>query len=373
MAMFGWATKDAPDTLRAARILAHRLGEMEKLVSVLNNISAYHTMICEFSNAAEVVNEIYSLRESDPHAVALVTACAQDSMIKCWQGNFVEAQKLGDSLLDVYDFEKHKDLVHRHNHDPKCVSLSWGGLTNWALGWPDQAKQTSSEQLELARELGHAWNLIWALTGGTSAMLLREETSLVLERAAEALTIAQEHAMDFVEHSVCPFWAGQALIASGHDAKGLEQLSAGTKLWRASGGLIWVPFCQAMMAQALTRLGRPDEAAKVIEETLELIEATGHRNAEAEVHRIKGWFLQSDLIQDLSGAERSFMKAIDVARSQQAKGWELRAATSLARFWQSQGKSHEAHDLLAPVHSWFTEGFDTLDLIEAKALLDELA
>lgn len=285
----------------------------------------------------------------------------------------MEAQILGDSLLDVYNFEKHKELVHRHNHDPKCVSLSWSGLTNWALGWPDQAKQTSSEQLELARELGHPWNLIWALTGGTGALLLRGETRLVLERAAEALTIAQEHAMDFSEHCVYPFWAGQALIASGHDAEGLEQLTAGTKLWRDSGGLIWVPFCQAMMAQALTRLGRLDEAAQIIEETLHLIEATGHRNAEAEVHRIKGWFLQSDQIRDYSGAEQSFLKAIDVARFQQAKGWELRAATSLAWLWQSQGKALEAHDLLAPVHSWFSEGFDTADLIKAKTLLEELS
>ena len=142
---------------------------------------------------------------------------------------------------------------------------------------------------------------------------------------------------------------------------------------RAAGAVLGWPFFLAILAEAHEKAGQAEEGLVLIAEALEFVARTGERDYEAEVHRVKGELLLARSPSDPAGAEASFREALDVARQQSSKSFELRAATSLARLWQRQGRAREARDLLAPVYDWFTEGFDTRDLKDAKALLEELA
>jgi tetratricopeptide (TPR) repeat protein len=288
-------------------------------------------------------------------------------------GNLVHAQRATERLMQAYDVEKHGHLVHTLGHDVKCGALCFAGHWLYALGYPDRARQAARQQLELSRLLGHAFNLCWGLTGGTLALLMRGETTLALEWAAEAHTIAREHALTLMAEQLVPWTEGIALIVQGDHAEGYPKLAGNNAWWRGQGALMQVPLANLYLAQALTALKRFDEARTLLDEALEIIDRTGHRRDEAEVHRVLGELLWQQSGPDWDAAESAFSRALEVARAQQAKGFELRAAMGLARLWQSQGKRSQAHDLLAPIYGWFTEGFDARDLREAKALLEELS
>jgi predicted ATPase len=170
-----------------------------------------------------------------------------------------------------------------------------------------------------------------------------------------------------------PISYGQALVREGKVAEGIIPLKAGIEFWDASSGKVPSPTLNGFLAEAMALTGDLDDALRLIDEQIAQIERPGweERLSYAEILRLKGWMLS--LKGDLEGAERNFLASLDWARRQQAKSWELRTSTSLARLWQSQGKRQDAYELLAPVYGWFTEGFDTRDLQDAKALLDELA
>src|SRR5262249_33297142 len=191
------------------------------------------------------------------------------------------------------------------------------------------------------------------------------------ERAEAAIRLAKEQGS--------PFWVawgsvlrGWALAHQGQAQEDIEQLRQGFIAFRATGAELGRPHWLALLAEAQGTLGEPEAGLTALAEALVHVEHTGERYYEAEVHRLKGSLLLQQNSDNQVEAETCFHKALDIARSQQAKSFELRTATSLARLWQQQGKRQEAHDLLAAVYNWFTEGFDTADLQEAKALLAEL-
>jgi predicted ATPase len=200
----------------------------------------------------------------------------------------------------------------------------------------------------------------------------RREARWTQERAEAALSVAQEQGF--------PFWMafgavlrGWALVQQGQTQEGIEQITQGLMTYRATGVEILRPWFLSLLAEAHGIMGQSEAGLDVLKEALALADTTDDRWCEAELHRLKGELLLQQSADNQSEAEACFHHAIRIAQSQQAKSWELRAATSLARLWQQQGKRQEAHDLLTPVYNWFTEGFDTADLKDAKALLDELA
>jgi predicted ATPase len=172
---------------------------------------------------------------------------------------------------------------------------------------------------------------------------------------------------------MAPLEHGQALIREGKVGEAIAPLRAGIAFWEGSGGKASLPTTKALLAEAMALTGDLDQALHLIDEVIAQVECPGweERYFYAEILRLKGWILS--LKSDSEAAERNFLASLDWARRQQAKSWELRTSTSLARLWQSQGKRQEAYELLAPVYGWFTEGFDTKDLLDAKSLLDELA
>jgi class 3 adenylate cyclase/tetratricopeptide (TPR) repeat protein len=267
----------------------------------------------------------------------------------------------------LYDPQRHQS--HRNiygGHDPGVCARMTAGQVDWLLGYPDRAVVSTEQALRLADEIAHPFTREIALQYAAFVRLARGEPELGLahERIAEALRVEQRVA--FVIDPL--FFRGAVQVAEGRSADAVVGMRESFKPGRP--GTLWRPYAKFVFAHALTEQGRHDEALAALAEGCEWIEATGERVWEAELHRMKGLVL---LAQDRLGeAQTSLQQAVRIARHQQAKSLELRASVNLARIWAEDRRRAEARDLLEPVYCWFTEGFDTADLRQAKALLDEL-
>jgi predicted ATPase len=230
----------------------------------------------------------------------------------------------------------------------------------------------SEEKEKHARSLGHLFNLGFALSLGAHEFDHRFKYEDLRKRAEECERLGRENSLHFLWAVLAPRLYGQALIREGKLDEGMASLNAAIAKYEAIGGKTRAPILKAFLAEGMALTGDLDSALQVIDEIIAQVERPGweERLYYAELRRLKGWMLS--LKGDLEGAEQNFLASLDGARRQQAKMWELRASTSLARLWQSQGKRQDAYELLAPVYGWFTEGFDTKDLQDAKALLAEL-
>jgi predicted ATPase len=213
--------------------------------------------------------------------------------------------------------------------------------------------------------------LAYALHNTSLLHQLRHEEQAGHERAEAVMALSREQGF--------PYWLalgtirrGWALAAQGQRAEGVEQIQQGIAAWRATGADVNRPWWLALLAEACGKAGKAEEGLTALAEALTAVHATANRVCEAELYRLKGELLLQQVTPEVQQAEACFQQALAIARRQQAKSWELRAATSLSRLWQRQGKHAEAYALLAPIYGWFTEGFDTADLQDAKALLADL-
>jgi predicted ATPase len=221
-----------------------------------------------------------------------------------------------------------------------------------------------------ARRRGHPFDVGYVLGLGSPVFAHRGEPDEALKRLGECERIARENSLPFLTQPVVGNYSGIALIRKGRLADGIASLEAGLAVW--GDGNVHVPYLNSALAEGMAQLGDLEGALRVIDKLIAQIEQPGGQEREhyAETLRLKGWMLS--LKGDLEGAERHYIESLDWARRQQAKSWELRTATHYARLMRDQGRAKEAYDLLAPVYAWFTEGLDTRDLREAKALLDEV-
>jgi predicted ATPase len=251
------------------------------------------------------------------------------------------------------------------------------GWALWFLGHPEAALRDAESALSEAREIGQAVTLMFALGNGTIVQILCRNQNIARARAQEQAALADE--------KVVPFWNAYGLmnqgcswVLTGAPSRAVELLVAGIAMLRATHSKNespknWLPFYFLHLARANAELGQFEEAFGYIDEAVTAVETTKEKWCEAEVHRTAGEIELMLPAPNMAKAEAHFERALAIARAQQAKSWELRAATSMARMWRDQCKRESARDVLAPIYSWFTEGFDTLDLKEAKALLDALA
>ena len=261
-------------------------------------------------------------------------------------------------------------------------SLCFTALALWHLGYPDQALKSSQAAVSLAREVAHPFSLVYALNFTAWCHQLRREGQRAKEQAEAGIALSTEHGVPlFLAQS--SIFRGRVLAEQEQGEEGVTQICQGLAAYRARGGECFRPYFLALLAEAYRKVGQVEEGLIVLTEALALVDKTGERMNEAELYRLKGTLTLQKLSvvssqlsvpspHATAEAEACFHKAIEIARSQKAKSWELRAATSLARLWQRQGKRAEAHRLLSEIYHWFTEGFDTPDLQEAKALLEEL-
>jgi predicted ATPase len=241
----------------------------------------------------------------------------------------------------------------------------------WHLGYPDQAEEQMNKTLALAHEIAHPYTLANVLGGSVLLYQHRHEVSLVQEQAERAISLCQQQGFRFwLAH--CTTLEGWALAQQGQIASGIARMQEGLAARRAMDAHLNHPMFLALLAEVYGQAGEPEQGLRLLDEALAQVEATDERYFEAEQYRLKGELLRLQGA-DAQEVESHLLRALAVARQQEAKSLELRAAMSLARLWQQQAKCRPAYDLLVEVYSWFREGFDTPDLKEARALLEALS
>jgi class 3 adenylate cyclase/tetratricopeptide (TPR) repeat protein len=366
----GYGADEPAQTYARARELCQQLNRPAQLGQVLWGHWVFCHVRAELEQAEEYSEAMRQLgdAQNDPMWKCFASAYSADTC--SYLGKFIEARAYSEKALSLWN-ASYRAFVPIAG-DPYVVSLiSLSQALLW-LGYIDQARLRRNEVLSEARNLSPytvafattaTWVVDWAAEGVHSA-------ARVLASADEALAISAEQGY--------PLWMafanamrGWSLAALGQPTEGLRALQDGIDATRATGAGLWRSFFLTLLADAYAIAGQPRAGLKPLAEAAELIGTTQERWAEAETHRLRGRLMQS--LGDDVASEDCYRHALDVARRQSAKLWELRAAMSMARLWRDQGKRDQARDLLAPVYGWFTEGFDTLDLKDAKALLDELA
>ena len=262
-------------------------------------------------------------------------------------------------------------MALRHGVAPGVRCLAVAAKALWCLGYPAQAVRRSQEALALAQALAHPLAWRWPSTVRPSCITAAGSASG--PGAGRGPPDPGDRAGVSALVGFGTVWRGWALAMQGQGEAGLAQLRQGLAAVLATGQMLSRPFCLVLLAEAAGHAGQVEEGLRLLAEALTVLEASGRGDLLAEAYRLQGELLLRQAVPDAAQAEACFQQALAIARRQQAKSWELRAAMSLSRLWQQQGKRAEARELLAPVYGWFTEGFDTADLQEAKALLAELA
>jgi predicted ATPase len=286
-------------------------------------------------------------------------------------GDIAKARAHHDQGIALYDPAKHRPLVTRFGQDAGVTGLSFRSLTLWFLGYPEAALADTDHALKIAREIGQAATLMFALAITNFTRIFCRSCGAASERIDELIALADEKGAS-QRKAEGVIQKGCVLALIGEAPGAVQMITSGATAWQATGARVWVPLYLSYLAMAYAEVGQINDARRCIGEAMTAMEATKERWYEAEVYRMAGEIaLKSP--ERATKAEAYFGQALVIARAQQAKSWELRAALSMARLLSAQGEPDKATDLLAPVYGWFTEGFDTSDLKEAKALLDTLA
>jgi predicted ATPase len=287
-------------------------------------------------------------------------------------GDLTQGRAHLDRAMELYDPATHRPLATRFGQDVEVSILSHRSLAVWALGYVDAALADADHALRDARGTGEVAVLMYALNWGAHTHILCGNYPTVNLQSEELVALADEKSAAQWK-ALGMLMRGSVFALRGKASDAVQTITSGLMAYRSTGAIVWTPTFLLYLARAHAELGQFDEAWRRTTEAGAAVEATEERWYEAEVNRIAGEIALMSSKQDAARAEASFERALAVARQQQAKSWELRAAMSMARLWRDQGKPQQARELLAPVYGWFTEGFDTLDLREAKALLGELA
>jgi class 3 adenylate cyclase/predicted ATPase len=287
-------------------------------------------------------------------------------------GDFRQARLHLERAATLYWAEQHRESAYRYGQDIGASALCFLSWALWHTGYPDQAEQTADRALLHAREIGHAYTLAYTLGHSAILALLSRDVLRVERLANENATISKERGFPlFLARS--DVLLGWAAAHQGQGADGIDRMRRGIAAATATGAHLWEPFLLGLVAEALTSSGEVEERLAELDQALARSAETGERWADAELHRLRGDLLCRLPRPDPDGAERCLRAALSIAGEQGAKGFELRAAASLARLLGNDGRREEARELLAPVYGSFTEGFDTVDLKEAEALLTGLA
>jgi predicted ATPase len=285
-----------------------------------------------------------------------------------FRGALVPARSSFEQALALYDPQQHRDRALLGGAQDFVVScLSHLALSLIVLGYPDQAVTRIREALTRAQELAHPYSLVYALIHAVHVHELRLDMQIVQEHAAAMIAICEEQEFAFW-CAVGRFYEGWVLVAQGHGEAGVVQMRPGI----APSERLMAPYFRALLAEAYATIGKTAEGWAGLADVLAEVDQGEGRFYAAELHRLKGELLLRHSVGNVSQAEACFQQALDLARHSQAKWWELRAAMSLSRLWQRQGRHDAAYQFLAEVYDWFTEGFDTADLQEARALLHAL-
>jgi class 3 adenylate cyclase/tetratricopeptide (TPR) repeat protein len=370
MATRGYAAPEVGDMIGRARALAEQLDRTDYLIGLLNGQCFYHCLRAEHHLARSVAEQMEQMGEACSDRALLLLGHYSHGVVCYSLGQLVVARELFGQCDGLDDPANRTVYTALAAEDPYAGMLVQSGLTLAHLGYLDQAQGLVTKALAEARRLDHAYTLAFVLGIGSWAQWPARSAQTAQRQARELTAVANERGF--------PFWAawgtvhhGWSLTELGQAEEGRNLLAEGFSVLHSTGQLHSFPWIHILLAEADAKLGQPAEGLSHLADAMRLIEMTDERIAEAEAHRLRGDLL--NVTGDQLAAEESYQRALAVARGQSARTPELHVATSLARLWRDQGKHTAARDLLAPIYGWFTEGFDTPVLREAKALLDALA
>jgi predicted ATPase len=366
----GYAAPEVQHAYTRAHELCQQMGETRQLFPVLMGLYLFYHVRGGLQAAREVAEKCLQLAQHTQDSGLLLEAHRAVGVTLFCLGEFASARTDVAQSIALYDPERHDSHAFVYGVHPGVTCRSYEVWALWFLGYPGQALTRSDEVLTFAQELSHPFSLALARTWAAFLHQFRQEGHLAQDRAEAVVTLATEQGFPFFLA-----WGmvlrGWALAAQGQE-EGVSQMHHGMVAHRATGAELGRTLILAMLAEAYGKTGQADEGLALLVEAQGLVDKNGERLYEAELLRLKGELLFSKSSDNQTEAETCFQQALFIAQSQQAKSLELRAAASLARLWQVQGRRQSAYDLLAKVYNWFTEGFDTADLKEAKALLEEL-
>ena len=384
IAMKGYAAPEVEQAYTRARALCQHLGDTARLLRVLLGLQAFYVVRGQFQTARELGEQCLALVQHEPNPTRLLHVHYALGVTWYHLGAFVAARAHLEQGMALAEAPHHRPPPHLQ--DPGVICLAYGAWALGMLGYPAQALARVQDARRLAEERAHPFSLAFALHCVSCVHHFRREAQDTQEQTQALMTLATDQGF--------PFWQayatvvhGWALVARGRD-EGLTYMQQGLGTWQALGAEVGRTWGLGLLAEAYGRVGQPEAGLTVLADALAGVARTGERFWEAELYRLQGvLLLQARVPRPASArvaasarlhptdlaAEACFHQALTIARRQQAKSWELRAALSLSRLWQQQGKRAAAYELLAPIYGWFTEGFDTADLKDAKALLDALA
>jgi predicted ATPase len=368
----GYTAPEVEQAYTQAYTLCQQVGETPELVSVLLGLWGFHIMRPQLHTARELGDTMLRLAQpADAPALTVIAHWAL-GVPWLWRGAFPAARQHLEAAIARYTPDQHRVMVLRTGREPGVACRADVALALWLLGYPAQALARLHEALALAHELAHPYSLAWARCLAAAVYQFRRDVPAVHEQAEATVALATEQGF--------PLWAawgtslrGWARAMQGQGEAGITQVRQGIAAWRTTGAALLVPYLCTLLADVCDHLGHPEDGLQALAEAHTLVEQHEERWWEAEVSRLRGVLLLRQTGTLRAEAETCFRQALDVARRQEAKSLELRAAISLSRLWQQQGKRLEARALLAPVYGWFTEGFDTADLQDTQALLAELS
>jgi len=376
IAVKGFAAPEVQKAYGRARELCQQVGETPQLFPVLWGLYAFHLVRAELQTTRDIAEKFLSLAQSVQNSALLVEAHRAVGVTLFYLGELLLAREHLQEGIALYDPHQHRSHAFVYGFDPKVICLSHIGHVLWVLGYPDQALKRSVEAVTLAQGLAHTPSLAQALNYAAMLHYLRQEEQKTQERSEALVALCSEHGFRYWL-ALGTTWNSWAQTKRGQTEEGLVQMRQGIAASRATGAELAVPFSRALLADAYGRAGYAEEGLALLDDALAAVNETREYWYEAELYRLKGELLlrKAEAGREEAGkeVETCFCQAVEMAHHRSAKSLELRAVMSLSRLWREQGRRAEARQVLAPIYGWFTEGFDTADLKDAKALLDALA
>jgi class 3 adenylate cyclase/predicted ATPase len=371
MATKGGASRDVQENYARARELAERADVGREMFPVLFGLFRYYVLRAELQTAASLAMQLLDLARSEKDSGLLIEGSLAMGAAVFWMGDTATAAKHFSDALNTYSPSVHSSHSLLYGQDPFLIATSYLALSDWTLGYADRAVETIGRALARGQETGHLFSRAYALYGAAWVHQLRGEPRECLAWAEKCLELSSDQGFRYFM-GLGAAAKGWAEIQQGNAIEGLARVQDGVAAWSATGALASFTYHHSLLADACLKAGKAQEGLDVVRGALNTVLQTGERCWEAELHRIKG-----EILLKLQGggeeAEKCLHDALHAARARQCRGFEIRAATSLARLWYRSGRRAEARAVLEPTYRAFTEGFDTADLRKAAALLDEIS
>jgi tetratricopeptide (TPR) repeat protein len=374
----GFAAPEVGAVYSRARELYNEVGDSPQFFPMLYGMWAFYSVGADYKTANALGEQLLNVAQSAGDPALLIEAHVARGNTLSFLGELVAARRHLEEAIALYDPAQYRSHAFVYAQDPGVHSLSYATLVLWLLGYPDQARKRSLEAFELGQELSHSFSLAFALVHVVYTHRFSCEVKATQQRAEELVALSTEHGFP-ITLAAGAAHLGWALVEQGRGEEGIKQIRQGIDIWRATGStLFFQPFLLGILAEAHGKVGSPEDGLIILAEALTITDRTGESFWEAELYRLKGELTLQSRFQNSGStlrddAEAYFRQSIEIAKRQNAKSLELRAAMSLSKLWWTRGRKTEARQMLSEIYEWFSEGFDTADLKAARTLLKEEA